>query len=772
MLQSFQAVRVAAWLPVVGLIYYIHYILSLLFSYPLEFFPPVAEICRLIWSEYDYLFLTVLFLRYFRLVVNTFALYFLSQPDEIPEYPTITSNMAHVIIPSVEPTNEDFKRCVESVLAKQPGWITVVTANQAQSADAQAILDELDPQNHTQLAVTTGPMANKRHQLAHVLRRLAVNREQNKDVLVVFVDDHVWWPSARFLEAVLAPFENPKTGIVAMHKQPERNRGNSFADSLLNFIACLYLERHNFEIGASNAIDGSAFVVSGRTSVIRASIAMEDEFINGFVNERFFFGLCGPLNPDDDNYITRYIVRKGWNIKWQNQPEALMVTSLGVTGGYKKFSGQIDRWARSQWRSNPCSVFTDRSIWTRGYLWGGFFFLVSFFNFALVWDPLIVCLWYRSGYDSFNVWILAVIILGSKFIKVAPFFFRNPQDWWLFPFQVLFAYYHSYVKLKALFTFYDHSWSGRNLAAIDAQAAHDDDENDDDDRQHGRGRSGSRSPSRYYTPVPASRSPSRYDTPEPAPRSQRRSPAHSSTSQSSASRSPGSDTHFDSDDGYDSDAATYVRDQFPSFTPKSVSTHVSTPWGRANLSNRHLTPANVREGQYVQNNPANFHGTPRTSASPPRAWAQDNKIAVSAGAVSTGYLAHNELSGGVWPFREIMAGAQPSRSNSAGTIRATSPRTYTMPQRTHFTAPVPDAPGRKSIVFIKDSPFPALPSPTERVMLRRPATTNSKKLTFTRDYPRGDDCLKIHPDGTYLTARRPSSGMRRCRSPEPSFEMS
>lgn len=493
MLQSFQAMRVAAWVPIIGFLYYLQILLFKLVTAPWELPQTLVRISTVIWSNYDYLFLTILFLRYFRLLVNIFGLYFLSQPDQIPKYPTVTSSMAHVIIPSVEPTNEDFYRCVLSVLEKRPGWITVVTANQNQSTQAQQVLETLPAQSHTQLAVTTGPMANKRHQLAHVLRQLAVDLKANKDVLVVFVDDHVWWPSPKFLSTILAPFENPKTGIVAMHKQPERNRGNSFADSLLNFIACLYLERHNFEIGASNAIDGSAFVVSGRTCAIRASIATRKDFIDGFVDEYFFFGRYGPLNPDDDNYITRYIVRNGWNIKWQNQPEALMETSLGVTGGYKKFNGQINRWARSQWRSNPCSVFTDRSIWRRGYIWGGLLFCASFFNFALVWDPLIVYLWYHSSYINFTVYHVAFLILGSKFIKVAPFFYRNPQDIWLFPFQVLFAYSHSFVKFWALLTFWDHSWSGRNLAAIQVQAAQDH-VTDSNDHGHERRESRTNSP--------------------------------------------------------------------------------------------------------------------------------------------------------------------------------------------------------------------------------------------------------------------------------------
>lgn len=716
-----------------GLPFYISPAASESFLFTLQFL-------QLVWAEYDSLLLTVLVLRYFRLIVNVFAYFFLNRPDEMPEHPTITSDMAHVIIPSVDPTNSDFLRCVLSVLEKRPGWVTIVTATHTQTAQARQVLANLPFQHHTQLAVTTGPMANKRHQIAHVLRQLANDREKNKDVLIVLVDDHVWWPSAHFLSAALAPFENPKTGIVTTHKQPERNRGNNFADSLLNFIACLYLERHNFEIAASNAIDGSAFVVSGRTSVMRASIAMEDEFINEYLDEYFFFGMFGPLNPDDDNYITRYVVRKGWNIKWQNQPEAIMETSLGVTGGYSKFYAQLQRWARSQWRSNPCSVFTDRSVWRRGYLWGGYLYCVSFFNFALFWDPLIVYLWYGSSYVGFTAYHLVLVILGSKLIKIAPFFYRNPQDVWLFPFQVLFAYFHSFVKLWALLTFYDCSWGGRNLAAVQAEADRDiqstDDENNDYEHHAGTSSlpgSSSRQSSTVAPRVTRGRSLSRQAELVAANNSGIGMPQPKSDNRSRLSRSGNNLDMTIAPLGYQT---RYHRQM-------SGHSDIVTPWGRANLVNRHLIPANVLEGQYSLNNCSNFHGTPRMesrSGTRPQGKDVPGRVVVD----SPGYLADDEFSWDRSISRADDVLTSLARSRSALPADNYSLHTYeidtgclhvvngnTGPMRSRYNPRFPDAPGRNSIIFKDTSPFRPTSSSAGRFTAQPAQASVKGKPRFT-----------------------------------------
>ena len=72
----------------------------------------------------------------------------------------------------------------------------------------------------------------------------------------------------------------------------------SWAD-FWNFIGTLYLERHNFEIAATNNIDGGVFCLSGRTSAHRTQILQDPKFIYKFLNEYIFWGRFGPLHADE-----------------------------------------------------------------------------------------------------------------------------------------------------------------------------------------------------------------------------------------------------------------------------------------------------------------------------------------------------------------------------------------------------------------------------------------------------------------------------------------
>ena len=56
----------------------------------------------------------------------------------------------------------------------------------------------------------------------------------------------------------------------------------------------------------------------------------------------------------------------------------------------------------------------------------------------------------------------------TKLVKLIPYFWRYPTDFFLFFFPIpaypLFAYCHSILKLWAGITFWNHSWTGRNLS--------------------------------------------------------------------------------------------------------------------------------------------------------------------------------------------------------------------------------------------------------------------------------------------------------------------
>ncbi len=241
-------------------------------------------------------------------------------------------------------------------------------------------------------------------------------------------------------------------------------------------LGATYLCRHNFEIRATNSVDGGVFVVSGRTCAMRTQILKHPEFLPGYTNEKFFFATFGPLSPDDDNYNTRFAVRHGWKIKIQYTDDALMETTLGVEHPLCiKYLGQCQRWARTTWRSNLCSLITDRTVWASQPYCVYAVYLTSLTNFAAVTDPLLIYLFTRCpAYNApFTLAGLVCWILFTKIVKVFDYFRRHPQDIPLFPAYLGFAYFHSLIKLWTLLTFWDCTWSGRQLENIKVRSTLD-----------------------------------------------------------------------------------------------------------------------------------------------------------------------------------------------------------------------------------------------------------------------------------------------------------
>lgn len=299
-------------------------------------------------------FTSLFIFRYLRLIVHLIS-FWLYRPARIPIHPSVTSRDVTVILPTVDPENRDFRECIQSCLRNRPAEILIVTVGREMKRLCERVVDEYATDDSTRVRVLQAEMANKRHQVAVAIPHV-------RTAITLLLDDHVFWPSSHFLQTVLAPFEDPAVGAVGMNKRVRRTDVGFNIRSFWNMIGAIYLERHNFEIRATNTVDGGVFVISGRTSLHRTEILQNKEFLRGFKNEMFFFGLCGPLNPDDDNYITRFEVRQGWKIKIQYGPDAVIETTLGT---YPKFLSQCLRWVRTTWRSNSCSLFTDRTVWFR-----------------------------------------------------------------------------------------------------------------------------------------------------------------------------------------------------------------------------------------------------------------------------------------------------------------------------------------------------------------------------------------------------------------------
>ncbi|KAF2432771.1 hypothetical protein EJ08DRAFT_584889 [Tothia fuscella] len=402
----------------------------------------------------DFLFIFLFLFKYLRLIVHSFSVG-LYKPAPVSAHPTFDRSDCTVILPTVEPTNVYFKRCLRSVLANNPRALLIVTVGKENFRHAEEVVAPFRKSHpKVTIQVTKAPKANKRTQIVAALPEVHTE-------ITVLVDDHVSWPSTNFLPAILAPFEDDGVGIVGVNNSGRRlHNGFSFA-GFWNMVGNLYLERHNWDSKATLAIDGGLYVVAGRTSASRSSILKDPKFSAEFVNERFFFGLFGPLNADDDNFVTRWAMKHGWKIWYQESEDARIETTIG---DYPKFLSQCLRWARTTWRSNAAALFTDRTVY-RKHPWCTYaVYLVSFFNFALAYDAgLIYLLGKTSFHSQASVNALLLWVCLAKLVKVRSYFYKYPSDLVYAPAYIAFIYYHCFIKLWAGLTFWETSWGSRPL---------------------------------------------------------------------------------------------------------------------------------------------------------------------------------------------------------------------------------------------------------------------------------------------------------------------
>ena len=164
--------------------------------------------------EYDLLsdpmtvmFILLLAFRYLRLLVHIVSFWVFYRPAPVPDNPTLFPSDCTIILPTVDPKNPDFKECINSCLLNRPGAIIVVTVGGKLTKLTKNILAPFKRRfPNTSITVKTADEANKRRQVAHGLQFM-------KTKITILLDDHVFWPSERFLPTILAPFEDPKVGI-------------------------------------------------------------------------------------------------------------------------------------------------------------------------------------------------------------------------------------------------------------------------------------------------------------------------------------------------------------------------------------------------------------------------------------------------------------------------------------------------------------------------------------------------------------------------------
>jgi hypothetical protein len=304
---------------------------------------------------------------------------------------------------------------------------------------------------YTQIAVKTANGANKRLQIATGLGY--VNTK-----ITVLLDEHAIWPSARFLPALLAPFANPRVGIVGTTKRARRGPEGFNWTSFLNMLGAIEVDRESRDIESTCAIDGGVSAVSSLTSAHRSEIPSNPAFLSVYTWEYLGWGMFGPFAVDEgatDNFITRWTVREGYTVRIQSSHDACVEVALD-TSGVMELLTQSLRKARTSFRST-CASLTSPISWFR-HPWCTYaVYATSILDIPLLYDAaLIYTLWEsRLGEQQHALFYLSRVMLGAKLLEVIPYFLREPQDLFMAPGYLIWSYVQSILKLVAMLTFWN-----------------------------------------------------------------------------------------------------------------------------------------------------------------------------------------------------------------------------------------------------------------------------------------------------------------------------
>lgn len=386
--------------------------------------------------------------RYIRTIGN-FCSHWVYKSVPRPINPSYTAKDVTVIIPTIHYNFEELKDSLQSILACQPYEVLLVT-----TADKyQKLVNFAQSFELYNIRVFQVPIANKRMQVCKAIPHVQTS-------IIVMADDDVTWPKT-ILPWLLAPFEDKNIGGVGPNQRVKRQRSGPISALIFNWLGAAYIERRNFEISATHGIDGGTSCMSGRTCAIRAEILKNPLFLHSFKTERW-----GEyqLNADDDNFVTRWLVAHNWKTWIQYNKETEIETTLENNS---KFLYQCSRWARSNWRSNYTSLFTERHVW-RQQLWCTYaLHIATFTSLSFVFDPLIIYLTIRATRDIPGNWpqyaltAQCVFMLWTKIIKLVGLFAREPLDLIFLPVSILFGYFHGLIKVYALLTLRMTSWGSR-----------------------------------------------------------------------------------------------------------------------------------------------------------------------------------------------------------------------------------------------------------------------------------------------------------------------
>ncbi|KAL8963645.1 MAG: hypothetical protein Q9193_000114 [Seirophora villosa] len=227
----------------------------------------------------------------------------------------------------------DYMLNVRSWLACGSGAVIIVTVAEKHDK-VRAMMETLgDPR----IRVYAVERADARKQASEGIRRTTTP-------FLAVIDDDVR-VSPELLQQLAVALSDPVVGGVTTMQKVSPGTGR-FLTTWESFGALNLVRRNILHSFVAYFANGHVLNLSGRTTAYRSKILQHEEFYSAFQND--YWRGRHRLRTGDDNFLTSWVVQRGWQTRFVNDQNALITTTVEGDSAYLK---QLLRWSRDTARA-------------------------------------------------------------------------------------------------------------------------------------------------------------------------------------------------------------------------------------------------------------------------------------------------------------------------------------------------------------------------------------------------------------------------------------
>ncbi|WP_317931132.1 glycosyltransferase [Halioxenophilus sp. WMMB6] len=332
-----------------------------------------------------------------------------------------------------------------------PSTIVYSVASQAERNNVENLFHLLAPNSHIQLILMEQDGTGKRTAMGEALRAIT-RRQPDPEAIVCLMDGDSILSQEIFNKSVMHFASQPRVGALTVDSKP-LSKGAGF---IREWFYLRMAQRHLYM--SSLSLSRKVLVLTGRFSLFRASIALDQTFIERLVDDEFEHWHHGRIKmlTGDDKSTWFYVLEKGYEMIYCPDAVNYPVEELPPGGFFKASEQLMFRWFGNMLRNNSralalgpkrtgwflwlCLADQRVSIWTSlsgpvaGIL-GSFTITPTFFFTYVLW-VLLSRLWHcvniflmRRHFSPYFIGLIYYAQIVGSIVKVYVGFRLNRQRW-------------------------------------------------------------------------------------------------------------------------------------------------------------------------------------------------------------------------------------------------------------------------------------------------------------------------------------------------------